>query len=72
LVLIQIARAVRLTLLDSEVQTLKPGEIYDVAPAIGGVLVGDGWATEVATERQGPGDEIASANDEPGDEISGS
>jgi hypothetical protein len=49
-VLIQIARAVRLTLQDAEVQTLQPGEIYNVAPAIGGVLVTDGWAREVVAQ----------------------
>jgi hypothetical protein len=71
-VLIQIERAVRLTLLDSEVQTLKAGEIYEVAPAIGRVLVGDGWASEVAAERREPLDQVDAANDDPCDEMSGS
>jgi hypothetical protein len=47
---IQIARMVRLTLWGTELQTLRPGEYYDVSPAIGRVLVSDGWATEVVTE----------------------
>jgi hypothetical protein len=47
---IEILRPVRLTVWGSELQRLKPGEIYDVAPAIGRVLVGDGWAMELATE----------------------
>jgi hypothetical protein len=66
---IQIARAVRLTLLDSEVQTLKPGEIYEVSPAVGRVLVGDGWASEITADRREPCD---TANDDPSDDISGS
>ncbi|MBI4266224.1 MAG: hypothetical protein HY657_17760 [Acidobacteria bacterium] len=62
----------RLTLLDSEVQALKPGEIYEVAPAVGRVLVADGWACEVIAERSQRSDELACADDDPCDEISGS
>lgn len=70
LVLIQIARAVRLTLLDSEVQALKPGEIYEVAPAVGCVLVADGWATEFGAAPSAPRSEALTAADDPSDEIS--
>jgi hypothetical protein len=69
-VLIQIARAVRLTLLDSEVQALKPGEIYEVAPAIGRMLVADGWATEFSGATSGPGGEAITVADDTSDEIS--
>jgi hypothetical protein len=48
--LIQISRTVRLTLQDAELQALTIGEIYDVAPAIGQVLVNDGWAREVIAQ----------------------
>jgi hypothetical protein len=49
---IEIMRRVRLTVLGSDLQLLNPGEIYDVAPAVGRVLVGEGWAMELATERR--------------------
>jgi hypothetical protein len=62
-VLIRIARAVRLTLLGSEIQALNPGEIYEVAPSVGRVLVTDGWAMEVCRERRVLWDDVASAGD---------
>jgi hypothetical protein len=43
-VLIRIARAVRVTLSDTELQMLRPGEFYDVPPAVGLVLISEGWA----------------------------
>jgi hypothetical protein len=46
-VLIQIERPVRVTLCDAEVKMLKTGEIYQVSPVIGRVLVADGWARAV-------------------------
>jgi hypothetical protein len=71
-VLIRIARAARLTLLNSEIQTLKPGEIYEVAPAVGRVLIGDGWAAEVVADRREPWDESGITDNDPFDDISGS
>ena len=47
---IRIARMVRVTLSDTELQTLRPGEFYDVPPAVGRVLVSDGWAEEPEPE----------------------
>lgn len=47
---IQIVKPVRLTVWGSELKALKTGEIYDVAPAIGRVLVGDGWAMELTAD----------------------
>ncbi|MQA31938.1 MAG: hypothetical protein GEU82_19240 [Luteitalea sp.] len=70
--LIEIARAVRLTLLGSHLQALNPGEIYDVAPAIGRVLVSDGWAIELAAERREVWNDIDRADDDGGKEGSGS
>jgi hypothetical protein len=70
--MIQIARPARLTLLDSEVQTLKPGEIYEVAPAVGRVLVADGWAYEVGAGGPDRPADDASGADDPDDDISGS
>lgn len=64
--LIQIARAVTLTLQDAEVQVLQPGEIYDVAPAIGGVLVTDGWAREVMAQSTLGWPDEGLAHDDPG------
>lgn len=65
-------RDVRLTLLDSEVQTLKAGEIYEVSPAIGRVLVSDGWACEVARQEPEPGNMAGMPPDKPPEKISGS
>ena len=65
-------RDVRLTLLDSEVQSLKAGEIYEVAPAIGRVLVSDGWACEVARQEGEPGNMAAMPPDHRPEKISGS
>jgi hypothetical protein len=45
-VLIRIARLVRVTLSETELQTLRPGEFYDVPPSVGRVLVSEGWAIE--------------------------
>jgi hypothetical protein len=62
-VLIQIARLVRVTLSEAELQTLRPGEFYDVSPAVGRVLVGEGWAIEA---EHGMREEWSShAHDEP-------
>lgn len=47
-VLIRIARLVRVTLSDTELQMLRPGEFYDVPPAVGRVLVSEGWAVDEA------------------------
>jgi hypothetical protein len=49
-VLIRIARLVRVTLSDTELQMLRPCEFYDVPPAVGRVLVGEGWAVDAARE----------------------
>jgi hypothetical protein len=49
-VLIRIARLVRVTLSDAELQTLRPGELYDVPPAVGRVMVSEGWAVDAAGE----------------------
>ena len=49
---IEILRPVRLTVWGNEIQAFLPGEIYDLAPAIGRVLVGDGWAMPLTTERR--------------------
>jgi hypothetical protein len=49
-VLIRIARFVRVTLSEAELQTLRPGEFYDVPPAVGRVLVSEGWAVDAASE----------------------
>jgi hypothetical protein len=57
-VLIRIARKVRVTLSDMELQFLHPGEFYDVPPAVGRVLVSEGWAVE-------PDDDAYGASDEP-------
>lgn len=70
--LIEIARAVKVTLLGSEIQTLRIGEIYDVAPAIGRVLVSEGWATEMFRERRDLWTGIAAASDDDAGDASGS
>jgi hypothetical protein len=49
-VLIRIARLVRVTLSETELQTLRPGEFYDVPPAVGRVLVSEGWAEDAAAD----------------------
>jgi hypothetical protein len=64
-VFIKIARAVKVTLLGSEVQALNPGEIYDVAPAIGQVLVSDGWAIEMVVARRDLWSAVDTAHDDP-------
>jgi hypothetical protein len=63
-VLIQIARAARLGVFGTEVQALKVGQIYEVAPAIGLVLVGEGWAQEVAARACADAGPPSSAHDE--------
>ena len=50
---------------DAELQALKVGEIYDVAPAIGVVLVTDGWAREVIARSSAAWNERDFANDAP-------
>jgi hypothetical protein len=66
-VLIQIARAASLTLQNAELQALKVGEIYDVAPAIGQVLVTDGWAREVIAGATADWRDESIAHDDPGE-----
>lgn len=61
IVTIEIVRAARLALFDTNVQTLEPGEIYTVAPAVGAVLVADGWAREVTAPAAGPLPAVAAA-----------
>jgi hypothetical protein len=70
-VLIRIERPVRVTLLDAEVQALKAGEIYDVSPVIGRVLVSDGWAREVDLDAGPPAGTVAAAGDGAGKPRSG-
>ena len=70
--LIQIARPLRLGIFDTEVQTFRVGEIYRVAPAIGTVLVSEGWAREVDAGGGSDGAALECANDDPCDEYSGS
>jgi hypothetical protein len=50
-VLIRIARQVRVTFSDTELQMLRPGEFYEVPPAVGRVLVSEGWAVEPEHEQ---------------------
>jgi hypothetical protein len=64
-VLIQISRPVRLTLSQSELKTFNAGEIYEVPPAIGRVLISDGWAFEVVSESRNIWMGAASADDDP-------
>jgi hypothetical protein len=71
-VLIQISRAVTLTLQDTAVQALQPGEVYDVAPAIGQVLVTDGWAREVIAQSSVRWHDAVSADDDPAEDPSSS
>ena len=71
-VLIEIARSVTLTLLGTVVQALKHGEIYEVAPSIGRVLVGDGWAIEVIAERRVIPERAVKPNDAASGDMSGS
>ena len=61
--LIRIERPVRVTLLDAEVQALKAGEIYDVSPVIGRVLVSDGWARALDLAVNPPAEALATADD---------
>ena len=58
-VLIRIARLVRVTLSETELQTLRPGEFYDVPAPVGRVFVSEGWA-EAAPDDRGSG-----AHDDP-------
>jgi len=71
-VLIQIARAVTLTLHDTALQALRPGEVYEVAPSIGRVLVTDGWAREVIAQSSVQWHDAESANDGPDGDTSSS
>jgi hypothetical protein len=64
-VLIQIARAVRLGIFNAEVQSLKVGEIYRVAPGIGTVLVNDGWAREIERGMTSRESGVECAEDDP-------
>ena len=62
----QIARAVRLTHENAEVQALQAGEIYDVSPAIGRVLVTDGWAREIIAQASVSWADLSVADDDEG------
>lgn len=42
-----------MTLSETELQLLQPGEFYDVPPAVGRVLVSEGWAVAPETDAQG-------------------
>ena len=53
----------RVTLANTELQTLRPGEFYDVPPAVGRVLVGEGWA--VHAELDAPNEWSSRAHDDP-------
>jgi hypothetical protein len=70
-VLIRISRTVRVALSGEELQTLNSGEFYEVMPAVGLVLVADGWAVEAVTERHEP-PAVVTADDDPGKPDSGS
>jgi hypothetical protein len=48
-VVIRIARLARVTLWGANLQILRPGEVYDVPPAVAGVLIAEGWAEETVT-----------------------
>jgi len=71
-VLIQISRTVRVALSGEELQTLNSGEFYEVMPAVGLVLVADGWAVEAVSQRREPHDRPETADDDPGESGSGS
>lgn len=71
-VLIQIARTVRVALSGEELQTLNSGEFYEVMPAVGLVLVADGWAVEAVSQRRNPVGRQATADDDPDKHGSGS
>jgi hypothetical protein len=64
-VLIQISRTVRVALSGEELQTLHSGEFYEVMPAVGLVLVADGWAVEAVSQRRDPADHLETADDGP-------
>src|SRR5688572_993188 len=64
-VLIQIARAVKLGIFNTEVQSLKVGEIYRVASGIGTVLVNEGWAREIDGDTTNRESTLDSADDDP-------
>jgi hypothetical protein len=70
-VLIQISRTVRVALSGEELQTLNSGEFYEVMPAVGLVLVADGWAVEAVSQRR-EHDHRETADDGPGKPGSGS
>ena len=55
-----------------ELQTLNSGEFYEVMPAVGLVLVADGWAVEAVSQRRDPLDHLDTADDGPGKPGSGS
>jgi hypothetical protein len=67
---IVIVRPVRLTVWDSDILALDRGEIYDVAPAVGRVLVGEGWAMELDVHRRAAWIDAANDDDETGVAIS--
>ena len=48
-----------------ELQTLNSGEFYEVMPAVGLVLVADGWAVEAMSQRREPVDRLETADDDP-------
>ena len=63
--LIQVTRAVKLGIFNTEVQSLKIGEIYRVAQGIGTVLVSEGWAREVETSATSRESALETADDDP-------
>ena len=71
-VIIEITRAVRVGIFDAEVQSLKTGEIYRVAPAIGMVLISEGWARPIGLDVPAPVDAVDRADDDPDDDGAGS
>ena len=70
--LIRIARTVRVALSGEELQTLNSGEFYEVMPAVGLVLVADGWAVEAVNQRRDPEQRLPPADAGPGPEGQGS
>ena len=70
--LIQISRTVRVALSGEELQTLNSGEFYEVMPAVGLVLVADGWAVEAVNQRREPAPHLSAADDDSDEHGSGS
>jgi hypothetical protein len=71
-VLIRIARTVRVALSGEELQTLNSGEFYEVMPAVGLVLVADGWAVEAVSQRRDREKRLPPADAGPGPDRQGS